>query len=220
MAVEEDGAQVFGNTLPSLKKALLAGAVVCGAVLLLFIATAVFRGGWAAFPVAFKWPVVAIPPAVGAILPLVVLPTTLFSIQVTDRAVRHLFLGRKVLGEGSLEDLESIDLGRGFFAVVLHFRDGSRIRFAGAHVAECARLCDHLVRRSPRPPLVRRGSGPTTRGLTAREGTHREDGMRAQGVWPSAGVWFAGVLCAAWLFSCSGEETLAGTFAVQCVSWR
>ena len=53
----------------------------------------------------------------------------------------------------------SQDLGRGLFAVVLRFRDGRRIRLLGAHVAQCNRLCDDLVKLAGREIVLRRGRG-------------------------------------------------------------
>ena len=150
---------VYGNTPKTLKKVTVVGLVFAGVLYLVFMIAAAVHGGVGAIRHVFEWPVVAVPAGVGAILPLVVLPTTLFSIRVEDGTIRHLFLDKWALGTGSIDDLTEIDLGRGLFAVVLHFRDGRRIRLLGAHVAQCNRLCDDLARLAGREIQVRRGRG-------------------------------------------------------------
>ena len=138
--VTEDTDRTYGNTPKTLLKVTIVGLIIAGVVYATFIIAAAAQGGIGAVRHVFKWPVVAIPAGVGLILPLVVLPTTLSNIHIEGRTIRHLFLDRWTLSVGSIDDLTSIDLGRGLFAVVLRFREGRRIRLLGAHVAQCNRL--------------------------------------------------------------------------------
>lgn len=150
---------VYGNTPRALGKATIVGSALTIVVFVIFMVAAWVKGGVSAIPTAFRWPVVAVPFLVGGIVPAFVLPTTLFNISVEDGTIRHLFLNRYILAEHPIDDLEAIDLGRGLFAVVLHFRDGARIRFLGAHIAECHRLADDLTRMAEQEIEVRRGRG-------------------------------------------------------------
>jgi hypothetical protein len=150
---------LYGNTPKALRKVALAGLVFTALLYLLFAVAAFVRGGWAGVPKAFTPPIGLIPLAVGGVLPLVVAPTVLFQIRVAQGKVQHLFLGGRVLSENFIQQLDAIDLGRGPWAVVLHFRDGRRIRFFGAHLGECQRLCDDLAKLADQEITVRRGRG-------------------------------------------------------------
>ena len=143
-------AKTYGNTLATLKKSIIIGLVIAAVLYLIFGITAWVQGGWEKIHVAFLWPVVLIPACVGGIIPLFVLPTMLTNIRIEDGNIYHLLLNRKVLSTKRIESLTGIDLGRGMFAVVLYFDDGSKIRFLGAHVAQCSRLCNDLLRLTDR----------------------------------------------------------------------
>jgi hypothetical protein len=74
------------------------------------------------------------------LLALAVAPTVLFRIRIVDGRVRHVFLGRCLLSDFPLRDymcMRRFDLG---CAAVLHFRNGGRIHFFGAHMREISRL--------------------------------------------------------------------------------
>jgi len=149
----------YGNTLATLKKSIIVGICITLFVYLIFIGAAWVQGGWEKIHVAFLWPVVIIPPAVGGIVPLLVFPTVLTNIRIEDGTIYHLLLNKKTLSVKQIENLIGIDLGRGMFAVVLHFEDGSKIRFLGAHIAQCNRLCDDLLRMTDKKIRVRKGRG-------------------------------------------------------------
>jgi hypothetical protein len=78
---------------------------------------------------------------IGCILPLVVLPTCLFSIRVDEQHISHIFCRRIVLKQRPISQLESVSVGSGFFAVVFGFTDGSHIHFLGAHIRVIQALC-------------------------------------------------------------------------------
>ena len=71
---------------------------------------------------------------VGRMLPLIILPTCLFSIRVDEQYISHIFCRRFVLRQRPLSQLESMRVGMGAFAVVFGFSDGSHIHFFGAHL--------------------------------------------------------------------------------------
>jgi hypothetical protein len=78
-----------------------------------------------------------------AILLVAILPTCLFAIRVTDSTISHLFLRRFVLSRKPLADLEAVEIATRWGAV-LTFRDGSRIRFLGAHLEELREMARFL----------------------------------------------------------------------------
>jgi len=82
-----------------------------------------------------------VPPA---LLVLAVTPTVLFRIRIADGRVQHIFLKRHVLSDYPLEDFRCIRRFERGCAAVLHFRDGGRIHFFGAHRGEIARLARDL----------------------------------------------------------------------------
>jgi len=155
----EGPGRTYGNTPKTLFKVTIVGLVIAAVVYAIFIIAAVAQGGIGAISAVFTWPVVAVPAGVGLIVPFVVLPTTLTNIRVEGRTIRHLFMNRWTLGAGSVDDLTEINLGRGLFAIVLHFREGRKIRLLGAHVAQCMMLADDLVKLAGHEITVRKGRG-------------------------------------------------------------
>ncbi len=78
------------------------------------------------------------------ILLVAILPTCLFAIRVDDSTISHLFLRRFVLSKKPLADLEAVEIATRWGAV-LRFRDGSRIRFLGAHLEELREMVKYLA---------------------------------------------------------------------------
>ncbi len=101
---------------------------------------------------------------VPAILLVAILPTWLFAIRVDDRTISHLFLRRVVLSKKPLADLEAVEIATRWGAV-LKFRDGSRIRFLGAHLGELREMCRYLE--TLRPGQVAMSTGAAAAGLLA-----------------------------------------------------
>jgi hypothetical protein len=83
--------------------------------------------------------------AIPGILLVAILPTCLFAIRVNDSTISHLFLRRFVLSKKPLADLEAVEIATRWGAV-LKFRDGSRIRFLGAHLGELREMARYLER--------------------------------------------------------------------------
>ena len=81
---------------------------------------------------------------VPAILLVAILPTCLFAIRVDDSTIAHLFLRRLVLSKKPLTELEAVEIVTRWGAV-LKFKDGSRIRFLGAHLEELREMAGYLA---------------------------------------------------------------------------
>ncbi len=144
--------RTFGNTLRSLRGALilLSAMALTLAVTFYFIDTTHLTASARALHGArIALPILAIPL-------IVVLPTCLFAIRVDDSTISHLFLRRVVLSRKSLEDLVAVDIATRWGAV-LRFRDGSRIRFLGAHLKELQEMADYL--KTLRPDKVDSSTG-------------------------------------------------------------
>jgi len=137
--------KTYGNTMSDLRRAGL-GGVILG----VFAATALSVDFHQAGRLARDWPAAAVAALVIAgIIPLVILPTCLFSIRVDDEHITHLFCGRIILKQRPVSQLKSIRVGQGMFAVVFQFTDGSGIRFFAARIRVIDDLCGHLHRLLP-----------------------------------------------------------------------
>ena len=85
-----------------------------------------------------------------AVLPLVVLLTSVFSIHLDEQHVTHLFVGRFVLSQHPFSDLVAVEFfRRSLFPVVFRFVDGSSIRFIGAHVVVISDMRERLFELRP-----------------------------------------------------------------------
>ncbi len=80
---------------------------------------------------------------------LAIAPTMLFEIVIDDTHITHRALGRYVLSRKRIEDLRSAEFAAGGWGAKLKFRDGTAIRFLGAHLGILYELKDHLERVSP-----------------------------------------------------------------------
>jgi hypothetical protein len=132
----------FGNTLVELRRSAIVGAIFAVVTGVLFVSVA-----YAHERLSTLWlGLVVSSLCIGGILPLVVLPTCLFSIRVDDQHVTHLFFGRFIISQHLLSELKSVETNRrSIFPVVLRFADGSSIRFIGAHLRVIQALC-HRIR--------------------------------------------------------------------------
>jgi hypothetical protein len=79
----------------------------------------------------------------------VLLPLASISLLVTDAFIEQQLWNRWVLARQPLEALASISPGTGFAALVLRFRDGSRISLPVIHQADQGRLRAVLAERCP-----------------------------------------------------------------------
>jgi len=124
----------FGNTVYQLRSVCIFG------VILALIAEGIFAGAaynsgnldrvWNTLPCALL---------IGVTVPLLILPTCLFSIRVTRDKIQHLFCRKWHLSEGLIEDLTSVEIGKPL--VVFRFKNGPAIRFIGAHLRILEALC-------------------------------------------------------------------------------
>lgn len=135
----------FGNTFTEVRSVSVFGLILSTIVAVLFICIGYTHG-----TLSTCWPqVVVITLAIGVVVPLAVLLTSLFSIRLDEQRVAHLFLRRFVLGERPLSELVGADFFRGTFPVVFRFSDGSHIRFIGAHVGIVSALRRRLFELRP-----------------------------------------------------------------------
>jgi hypothetical protein len=83
----------FGNTLVELRRISIVGAIFAVLTSTLLVSVAYAHGrlgnGWPYF--------VILPLCLGGMLPLVFLPTCLFSIRLDEQHVTHLFCGRRII---------------------------------------------------------------------------------------------------------------------------
>jgi hypothetical protein len=136
---------IFGNTMIHLRRVAIIGIVFASVVCVLLGLDFYIH-----HRLATDWPAAVIGAlCIGGVLPLIVLPTCLFSIRVDEQYISHLFCGRIVLKQCPVSQLESVRVGFGFFAVVFRFADGSRIHFLGAHIRVIQALCVCIHERLP-----------------------------------------------------------------------
>jgi hypothetical protein len=136
----------FGNTFVHVRRISISGLILSSIVGIIFICVGYTHGTLSEY-----WPEIAIfTLAMTAVLPLIVLLTSLFSIRLDERYVTHLFLGRVVLSQHPLSDLVAAEFfRRSFFPVVFRFSNGSSIRFMGAHLAVISDMRDRLFELRP-----------------------------------------------------------------------
>jgi hypothetical protein len=136
---------IYGNNLADLRRASIGSAMLA-----VFAGSALAVGYYQDGRLARDWPAaIVLALVIGSIVPLIVLPTCLFSIRVDDQSITHLFCGRIVLKQRPLSQLESVRVGMGVFAVVFRFVDGSGIHFIGAHMRVIDALCGHIHKLLP-----------------------------------------------------------------------
>jgi hypothetical protein len=139
--------KTYGNTLSDLRRASLGGAMLAVFAVVVLSISAYQHGR---LNLARDWPAALLLVAViGGIIPLMVLPTCLFSIRIDDEHITHLFCGRITLKQRPVSRLKSVRVGQGLFAVVFQFTDGSGIHFFGARIRVIDDLCGHLHRLLP-----------------------------------------------------------------------
>jgi len=126
--------QVYGNGWQTFLVAMLLGSAISGLAMLLM---SIFDSE--------TWSTDRASMAVlgGAILPLLVAPTCLFKIEVDQHSIRSTFLGW-TLQERRRDELADVQQGSSPFALVLRFRDGSRMRLFAINMFEIARISADL----------------------------------------------------------------------------
>jgi hypothetical protein len=135
----------FGNTTEQLRRGVIVGLII-GAVAYAFSA--------AMFVFHEKLPLDRlIPLAVIIVVPasaigLAIAPTVLFSIHLVGERVEHRLLDRWVLSRAKASDFLSMRSPSGFFAAVLRFADGTKMRIFGAHLGILATLQEELGHRA------------------------------------------------------------------------
>lgn len=134
----------FGNDFGTLKKATKACTVISAVFMVFIVAMATIKERMPLIKVVTAWPLWMIFFLFPAVVGLAILPTILFSIHIEDGRVRHLFLDRWVLGSANTRDFDFMQAPGGFFAAILHFKDGTKIRFFGAGLGVLADLEEEL----------------------------------------------------------------------------
>ncbi len=76
-------------------------------------------------------------------------PTLIFDILVDEKNITHRAFGRWILSRKPIDGLVHVEFARGMWGAKLDFRDGSAIRFFGAHLGILADLERHLKRVAP-----------------------------------------------------------------------
>ena len=137
--------KIYGNTMADLGRAAL-GSVMLGAFAGVCFGVSFYHDG----RLAKDWPTAVVGALViGVMVPLVVLPSCFFSIRVDEQHISHLFCRQFVLKQRPLSQLVSVQVGRGLFAVVFRFSDGSHIRFWGARIRVIDAMCGHIRKLLP-----------------------------------------------------------------------
>lgn len=95
-----------------------------------------------------------LPLAIGAIFPLIVFITMLFSLRIRNGIVQSMLLGRWVLNEANLNDLTTVEVSIRGPAVILHFTGGIKIKLWAAHMSEIKRLMADLKQSSPNTKFI------------------------------------------------------------------
>lgn len=131
---------IYGNSLADLRRACIGGVMLA-----VFAGSAMAVGYYQDGGLVRDWPVaIVLALVIGSIVPLIILPTCLFSIRVDDQCIAHLFCGHIVLKQRPLSQLESVRGGMGIFAVAFRFTDGSGVHFIGARIRVVDALCGHI----------------------------------------------------------------------------
>jgi hypothetical protein len=138
VAPPRPGERDFGNTLHQLRSISMVGIILSLIVTAIFLAVAYAHHRLAQF-----YDMLPISILLALILPAVIFPTCLVSIRVTRTQIQHLFLRRWLISEGPLADLQQVDLSNSS-GMIFRFRDGSSIRFLGAHLRILQELCVYI----------------------------------------------------------------------------
>jgi hypothetical protein len=109
-----------------MKPLLIAGMVIAGAVLSLFVGILLYKNRIGDLP-----RILPLPLLLGAVVPFFVAPTLLVSIRFEDGYMVHRLCRRWTLTRKRISDLTGYG-GGGAFAVIFYFADGSKLRFLGA----------------------------------------------------------------------------------------
>lgn len=131
----------YGNTPRVISRVALIGLFLGMAAAVVAVVGGLIAGNLAWHRAHYIVLIIFVSPA---ILVLAVAPTVCFRIRIADGRVQHLFLGRYVLSDYPLQDFLCIQRFERGCAAVLHFRDGGRIHFLGAHWGEISRLARDL----------------------------------------------------------------------------
>jgi hypothetical protein len=132
--------RIFGNTLRWMRGSLLFLVGLALALTIMFL----FLNGIQQTALGRLLESMRLGMVIPAILIAALLFTCLFAIRVDDDSISHLFLRRFVLSRKPLADLRAVEIA-GRWGAVLRFRDGSRIRFLGAHLEELREMARHLA---------------------------------------------------------------------------
>ncbi len=149
----------YGISTRDLKRVSLIGAGFGVVVLALFLMTGLRHGTLSAAHVVSA---IGSATAVGLVLPVTVFAGSIIKIRIGNGVIQQILLGRKLLAQKPLAELAAVSRGRAT-VVVLHFRDGSRMRLFGAPLWERERLFRDLQRLAPHlGPGESSGSGLTS----------------------------------------------------------
>ncbi len=137
--------RIYGNTMGDLRRASMGGAMLG-----IFAGVALGAGFYKDGRLAHDWSTAVVGAfVIGCIIPLVMLPTCLFSICLEAHYITHLFCGRIILKRRPISQLKSVSVGLGLFAVVFGFADGSCIHFLGARIRVIDALCGNIHQLCP-----------------------------------------------------------------------
>ncbi len=128
----------FGNGWRQIRPLLNAGVVISVAVTAFFVGLLLYKNR-----IGDLVRILPISLLLGAVVPLFVAPTLLFSIRLEDGYIVHRVCRRWTLARKRLSDLTRLGFG-GASAVIFHFADGSKIRFIGAHVQILSDMCAYI----------------------------------------------------------------------------
>ena len=146
----------FGNTTEQLRRGVIVGLII-GAVAYAF--SAVMFVFYEKLPLDRLIPLTFILVVPASAIGLAIAPTLLFSIHLVGEWVEHRFLDRWVLSRAKTSDFRSMQSPSEFFAAVLRFADGTKIRIFGAHLGILATLQKELGHRATEAESGRGGKG-------------------------------------------------------------
>ena len=149
----------FGNTTEQLRRGMIVGLII-GAVAYAFSAAMfVF---YEKMPLERLIPLTFLLVVPAFAIGLAIAPTLLFSIHIIGEWVEHRFLDRWVLSRAKVSDFLSMQSPSGFFAAVLRFADGRKMRIFGAHLGILETLQAELGHRATEAEQIAAGQ-PATR---------------------------------------------------------
>jgi len=133
----------FGNTTAQLRRGVIVGLII-GAVAYVFSAAMfVF---YEKLPLDRLIPLALILVIPASAIGLAIAPTLWFSIHLVGELVEHRFLDRWVLSRARASEFLAMQSPSGFFAAVLQFADGTKMRIIGAPLGTLALLEAELTR--------------------------------------------------------------------------